>query len=137
MFVSPSGSEHRLFRHPGGNFRVEHSVSKLGEGIDVIGDGFMSVVPPSVRPGKGAYSWLNNRRVAAAPQWLLERVRKADYVPRNTATNGDVSIERLTLALALIPNDDLEWPDWNRIAMAIWFATSGSAEGLQLFAAWS
>jgi hypothetical protein len=67
MFVSPSGSVHRLFKHPGGDFRVEHSVSKLGEGIDVIGDGFMSVMPPSIKPGKGSYRWINNLPVASAP----------------------------------------------------------------------
>src|SRR6266705_7222215 len=26
-FISPSGSVHRLFNHPGGDFRVEHSTS--------------------------------------------------------------------------------------------------------------
>jgi hypothetical protein len=136
MFESPSGSLHRLFQHPGGDFRVEHSVSKLGEGIDVIGDGFMSVMPPSIKPGKGQYTWLNDLPIAAAPRWLLELVRKEEYVPHKV-TNGDVSIHKLTIALALLPNDDLDWPDWNRIAMAIWHATGGSSEGYRLFAAWS
>jgi hypothetical protein len=137
MFVSPSGSVHRLFRHPGGDFRIEHSVSKLGEGIDVIGDNFMSVMPPSVKPGKGVYSWLNDLPIAAAPDWLLKMVRKAEYVPHNNTTDDEVSIQKLTAALALLPNDDLDWVKWNRIAMAIWHATGGSLEGYKLFAAWS
>jgi hypothetical protein len=142
MFVSPSGSVHRLYKHPGGNFKVEHSVSKLGEGIDVIGDGFMSVVPPSIKPGKGQYEWLNNLPIAAAAQWLINFVceknrRSAQNIWQQFGQANNISIAKLTAALAVLPNNDLAWPDWNRIAMAIWRATDGSVEGYQLFAAWS
>jgi len=68
---------------------------------------------------------------------LLELVRKAEYVPHATSNDNPVSINKPTLPLALLPNNDLDWPDWNRIAIAIWRATDGSAEGYRLFAAWS
>jgi bifunctional DNA primase/polymerase-like protein/primase-like protein len=137
MFVSPSGSVHRLFKHPGGDFRVEHSTSKLGAGIDVIGDGFMSVVPPSIKPGKGAYRWINDLPVATAPDWLLELVRKDQSEPRNFDREPEADIAQLTLAMAMIPNADLSWEEWNRVGMALFAATGGSVEGFGLFDAWS
>jgi hypothetical protein len=137
MFVSPSGSVHRLFKHPGADFRVEHSVSKLGEGIDVIGDGFMSVAPPSIKPGKGSYRWINNLPVADAPAWLLELVRKEERAPRNADGEPQADIASLTLAMAMIPNDDCSWDEWNRIGMALFAAAGGSEEGFKLFDAWS
>lgn len=40
-------------------------------------------------------------------------------------------------ALAAIPNPDLAWDEWNRIGMATWAATAGSATGCAAFMAWS
>jgi Bifunctional DNA primase/polymerase, N-terminal/Primase C terminal 2 (PriCT-2) len=137
MFVSPSGSEHRLFRHPGGDFRVEHSISKLGEGIDVIGDAFMSVVPPSTKPGVGVYRWINDLPVAPAPAWLLDLVRKEERAVSDAAGESQADIASLTLAMAMIPNDGVSWDEWNRIGMALFAAAGGSADGFQLFDAWS
>jgi hypothetical protein len=138
MFVSPSGSVHRLFTHPGGDFRVEHSVSKLGEGIDVIGDGYMSVVPPSSKPGKGRYQWLNDLPIAAAPAWLLELVRREEYVPQAHASESDAELpsrDTVELCLALLPNDDPSYDFWKDVGMAIWASTAG--DGFELFDAWS
>jgi hypothetical protein len=43
----------------------------------------------------------------------------------------------INAALAVIPNDDLEWDDWNRIMMATWAASDGSEAGFAAAAAWS
>jgi hypothetical protein len=139
MFVSPSGSVHRLFRHPGDDFQVEHSTSKLGVGIDVIGDRFMSVVPPSRKPGNGVYSWLNDLPVAAAPDWLIERVRKPAPVSR-LESDDDAELpprELVELVLALLPNDDPNpnYLFWKDVGMAIYASTGGA--GYDLFVAWS
>ena len=40
-------------------------------------------------------------------------------------------------ALSVIPNNDLEWNEWNRIGMATWAATDGSETGREAFAEWS
>jgi hypothetical protein len=40
-------------------------------------------------------------------------------------------------ALSVIPNNDLNWHDWNRIGMATWAATDGSEAGREAFAKWS
>ena len=42
-----------------------------------------------------------------------------------------------TSALSVIPNNDLEWVDWNRIGMMTWAATGGSEIGAKAFAEWS
>lgn len=47
------------------------------------------------------------------------------------------AIGRVAAALAHIPNADVEWDDWNRMGMAAWRATGGSAEGLEAWQAWS
>ena len=44
---------------------------------------------------------------------------------------------RGSLRSAAIPNDDLDWHDWNRIGMATWAATGGSEEGREAFSEWS
>ena len=36
-------------------------------------------------------------------------------------------------ALSVIPNNDLEWNEWNRIGMATWAATGGSEAGREAF----
>jgi hypothetical protein len=136
MFVSPSGSVHRLFKHPGGDFKVEHSVSKLGEGIDVIGDGFMSVVPPSLKPDEGRYQWLNDVPVADAPAWLLNLVHKEKSAQRHYESDAELpSRDTVELCLALLPNDDPNYDFWKDVGMAIWASTAG--DGLDLFHAWS
>jgi hypothetical protein len=40
-------------------------------------------------------------------------------------------------ALAIIPNPDLPWAEWNRKGLAIWRATGGSEEGREAFHKWS
>jgi hypothetical protein len=39
-------------------------------------------------------------------------------------------------ALAVIPNNDLDWDDWNKVGMAIWGAMGGSALGYSVFREW-
>jgi hypothetical protein len=70
--ISPSGSVHRYFKHPG--FKIKNSASLIGPGVDVRGDGGMVVAPPSVKLGKGVYRWRNDLPVSDAPQWLLDRI---------------------------------------------------------------
>lgn len=53
---------------------------------------------------------------------------------------GDPQADPLRVAVALhaIPNNGpADWEAWNRVGMAVWRATGGSALGLDAFAAWS
>ena len=43
----------------------------------------------------------------------------------------------LALALKVIPNENLEWKEWNDIGMATWNAAAGSDVGGKAFAEWS
>jgi hypothetical protein len=73
--ISPSGSVHYYFNHPGADFKIKNSASGVAPGVDVRGDGGMVIAPPSVKPGKGVYAWRNELTpVADPPQWLLDIV---------------------------------------------------------------
>jgi hypothetical protein len=144
MFVSPSGSLHRLYRHPGGDVRIRSGALDADyPGIDVKGDGGMSIAPPS-KTKKGVYRWVNRFRIAAAPEWLLAMVigqvrtvcaQSVWDELVNSVKQADIA--KLTLAVAMIPNPEHDWDNWNRVGMAIYAATGGSVEGLELFDAWS
>jgi Primase C terminal 2 (PriCT-2) len=102
----------------------------------------MSVAPPS-KTKKGTYTWLNKRRIARAPQWLLDLVTKPARAPGAAVTNEPTDIAKLTLAIAMVPNNDRPWDSdpqtigWNDIGMALYAATGGSKKGLDLFHAFS
>jgi hypothetical protein len=46
-------------------------------------------------------------------------------------------VTEVLTAFAVIPNDDLEWPEWNRRAMALYAATDGNDDGFAIFNVWS
>jgi hypothetical protein len=80
--VSPSGSVHYYFNHPGADFKIKNSTSKVALGVDVRGDGGMVVAVPSVKPGKGVYVWRNEFvPIADCPQWLLDRILASEDRP--------------------------------------------------------
>ncbi len=136
--ISPSGSIHWYWRYPDDGTVITSSSSAIATGVDVKGEGGMVVGPPTIKPGKGAYRWLNDLPVAPAPDWLLELVRKEERAAAyNAAGESRADIASLTLAMAMIPNDGVSWDEWNRIAMALFAATGGSEDGFKLFDAWS
>jgi hypothetical protein len=66
-----SGGTHYIFTLP--DFAVTNTASKLGNGLDVRGDGGQIVVAPS-RSAKGQYRWVRppwDTPPAPAPAWLL------------------------------------------------------------------
>lgn len=139
---------HRLFRHPGAGVDIRSGPfdAENYPGIDCKGDRNMSIVPPS-RTRKGVYRWLNRRRIAAAPKWLMAMVQEKERAPResdpfarfaNWVQLKPVDMAELTLATAMIPNTlKTTREEWVRVGLALWSATGGSEEGYQLFAAWS
>jgi hypothetical protein len=131
--VSPSGSRHYYFQHPG--TKVKNSTSELGPGIDVRGDGGMVIAPPSRGKHGGEYKWLDEgASPVAAPEWLVQRVTEARQSASTAEPEAD--IDELAAALAAIPNDK-DWQEWNKVGMALWRATGGSDEGFELFDTWS
>jgi hypothetical protein len=79
--ISPSGSVHRYFKHPGAGTKIKSSASELGAGIDVKGDGGMVIAPPTARPGVGVYRWINRNPIAEPPAWLIELTKDKQPPP--------------------------------------------------------
>jgi hypothetical protein len=153
MAESPSGSIHRIYKHPGRGIKIKTSDSEIAPGVDIRGDGGMFVAPPSVRKD-GVYRWLNNLPIADAPQWLLDLVC-ADAPAQDNSSSGEknwaeryadelhepVPLDKLAFMMRVIPNDyypnDSEgWSAWNDVGMALWDAQPND-DGLALFDAWS
>lgn len=66
--TTPTGGKHYYFQHP--HVEVRNSAGKLGEGLDVRGDGGYIVAPPSLINGK-SYRWSNEAaEMAALPEWF-------------------------------------------------------------------
>jgi Bifunctional DNA primase/polymerase, N-terminal/Protein of unknown function (DUF3987) len=147
MAVSPSGSMHRYFKHPGGEI-----VSRtIVPGVDCKGDAGMVIAPPSVRKD-GVYRWFNDLPIADAPDWLIKMVQ--DDVPEQSNSNSDnpftqhadeqrfeAPIERIEQALAVIPltSPDAKLSDRDyrvTIGHAVKRATGGDPEGAALFCNW-
>jgi Bifunctional DNA primase/polymerase, N-terminal/Primase C terminal 2 (PriCT-2) len=136
MAESPSGSQHRYFKWPA-NVIIRNSASKIAPGVDVRGDGGMVIAPPSVKPGKGTYRWLNVHDLADAPKWLVELASEPGDVKQapNKKLEAD-DIAALAAAVDVIPNEINGWEDWNTALMAIWAATGGSEEGFEIADRW-
>jgi hypothetical protein len=97
---TPRGGGQRFFRWNGAHIR--NSTSKIGEGIDVRGDGGYVILPPSVRWDGTSYRWQDpSLPPADAPSWLIEKAIKASSSssdgtprvrePRRTTEAGAVS----------------------------------------------
>lgn len=156
MAVSPSGSIHRYFRHPGADTYIKNSTSELAPGVDVRGDGGMVIAPPSIKPGVGEYRWLNDLPVAEPPAWLIEATSKKEVTKSPSRASGEApaeakrkfephhdgkaigDLEEIEAALMAIPNNaGVNWTEWNRIGMAVFAATGGCAAGFAMFDRWS
>lgn len=139
--ATPSGGFHLYFRWPG--FRIKNSVSTLGPGIDVRGDGGYVVLPPTVHKSGGRYEFLNwGAEVATLPDWLAGRMAAgtpggAAGVPfplplppseaieaNQTSEEGWRVIDRATAALRKCPDGRrnavlfricAELGDWNHV----------------------
>jgi hypothetical protein len=157
MAMSPSGSIHRYYQHPGDGIKIWSRSGAIAPGVDIKGDGGMVIAPPSVKPGAGRYRWLNDLPVAEAPAWLIEAASKQNEAKRSSSRAragerappdnnfgrrhhlaADIDLDEIEAALMAIPNDaSVNWEEWNRIGMAVFVATGGSAAGLAMFDRWS
>lgn len=125
-----SGGAH-LYFFAGGAPRT--SVDELAVGVDTRGDGAYVIAPPS----KG-YEWVAGRELGelrSLRPWPSDMLLEE----RPVGTANDVleaeDFSEVDDALAIIPNDDVSWGEWNRVAMATFAATGG--HGLEAFDLWS
>ncbi len=76
------GGEHIYLAHPGGEIRNDAG-SRLGEGLDVRGDGGQVAAPPTLHASGRRYRWTNwPGGLAEAPDWLVAALRPPPVAPR-------------------------------------------------------
>jgi hypothetical protein len=144
--ISPSGSPHFYFRHPGGDACIQNSRSKLAPGVDVRGDGGMVIAPPTLRTD-GQYRWVNGLAINQPPPWLLERVlAKHEQIkvetpaPQILAGDGfdahDIEpIEKIKAALAVLDPQKLGHDGLLKIGCAL-FNELGDVDGFDVLTEW-
>lgn len=128
-----SGGWHYIYRLPAG-VQIGNSSGRIADGVDTRGEGgFIAFW--------GAYGGAVGR-IQAAPDWLIAQSRK----PRVRRLNGhtpqeegcDWRAERPRIIQALAQLDpDMPHDDWRDVASALSWASGGSAEGEELFVAFS
>jgi hypothetical protein len=113
----------------------------LPKGIEVKGFGGYIAVPPSRRKRRN-YIVARDIDPIDAPAWLIELILQGrtetfvngpsnPFVEYGNEVEGD--LDKLADAMRYVPNDDLDWDDWNDIALALFAATNGSEFGFRLF----
>ncbi|MDX6695582.1 MAG: putative primase/helicase [Blastocatellia bacterium] len=65
------GGHHIIFAYPRGS-NIRNSANRLGEGIDVRGEGGYIIAAPSLHASGRRYEWLTNFKPAPPPEWLLK-----------------------------------------------------------------
>lgn len=72
-----TGGEHIFFKHPG--IEIHNSAGKLGQGLDIRGDGGYVVAPPSRHPNGKYYEWVikpSQTPLADMPEWMIELLQE-------------------------------------------------------------
>jgi bifunctional DNA primase/polymerase-like protein/primase-like protein len=91
------GGLHFIFSFPQGS-NIRNSARKLGEGIDVRGEGGYIIVPPSLHTSGRHYEWLNNLKPVQLPEWLLKRLTEE----KQTSHGASIQKPQLCASGALI-----------------------------------
>jgi hypothetical protein len=133
MVRSPSGSIHRWFKNPD-HLQIQNSESKIAQGVDVLGEGGMVLIPPSVKPGVGEYIWLNRLKPADAPPWLLDLVIQKDNGKRNhDIDDNTVNVDKVIAALNAATNANVSEDEWYRLMAAAWRGSNGHEDAFEAF----
>ena len=122
-----SGGAHLYFSAAG----APHcTTDQIALGVDTRGQGGYVIVPPST-----GYRWINGHDFTKLPPWP-DDLRPAPHDSEPVASSDPEADPALVAAaMAVIPNDDLGWEEWNRIAMACWAGSSGHS--FEAFDQWS
>lgn len=92
---TPSGGYHFYFRHPGEV--IPNSASKVGQAVDIRGDGGYVVAPPSIHPNGNQYLWAvkpGEAELAPLPDTLLAKIKTAKREVINAEIKGDINGDR-------------------------------------------
>ncbi|HEV7844302.1 MAG TPA: bifunctional DNA primase/polymerase, partial [Pyrinomonadaceae bacterium] len=73
------GGHHIIFAFPQGS-NIRNSAGRLGEGIDVRGEGGYIIVAPSLHASGRRYEWLNDLKPTEPPEWLIKRLTTSQAI---------------------------------------------------------
>jgi hypothetical protein len=73
----------------------------------------------------------------AYPASYFDRIPTEIHTPGEQHDVTPMDEWKAAAALEVIPNDDLDWGDWNRVGMATWRSTGASHYGFEAFDRWS
>lgn len=123
---SPSGGWHLYFAAPPG----QRYSGKPADGIDGKYNGY-AVLPPSIHPDGGRYTWAGDVKAAPAaiPQWLVQPV--IERPKRASAGGGDIA-DAAKIAEALDVLDPTDYHQWVHAMASVkhWEDTTPGAEGV-------
>lgn len=93
--TTPRGGKHFYFRMPEG-VEVKNSTSKVGDKLDIRGEGGYVVAAPS-STDVGSYAWVEGRglgelETANAPDWLIERTTSESTRKAESAEAQSISV---------------------------------------------
>jgi hypothetical protein len=143
---TPSTGKHVLYRYIPGLGSIP--LGKLGEGVEIKGDGGYIIVPPSVMSDGAKYVCMKPEnsplldidiQVTDAPDWLLDKLR--DYYGKYYSDDEDrvkgtpVSSSEIEAALFAIPCKDLDYSTWLYVGAAL-YKELGDDKGKPLFMKW-
>jgi Bifunctional DNA primase/polymerase, N-terminal/AAA domain/Primase C terminal 2 (PriCT-2) len=134
---TPSTGRHMLFKYIPGIGSIP--LGKLGEGVEIKGDGGYIIVPPSVMSNGSTYEG-NNKEIADTPEWFVDKLR-GYYAQRSgtgsegSATGASADLSKVEAALNAIPCQDLDYNSWLHVGAALY--KEYGDKGKPLFLKWS
>jgi hypothetical protein len=85
-----SGGRHFFFSHPGS--KIRNSVSVIGDGLDIRGEGGYVLLPPSSREDGESYQWLRppSCGMRELPGWLVDKLKPPPPPPAPAQPIGGI-----------------------------------------------
>jgi hypothetical protein len=151
--ITGSGGIHYYFKTPDDCLTIPCSTGKVGQGIDIRGDGGYVIAPESIHPNGNKYEWEASSDpfeegviIANAPVWLLEMVVSNNipitlnkktgeyYQSSEWDSMGESARKDFLDALYICPNVSRE--EWLYAGMAI-HSMDSTETGFELWQQWS
>jgi putative DNA primase/helicase len=95
MTITPRGGRHLIFAWDNG-VEIRNSTGKVGQGIDVRGEGGYVCLPPSRRADGALYQWdpAGASQAVPAPSWLIELARSENKSKKRDKAWARAALER-------------------------------------------
>jgi hypothetical protein len=116
LTATTGNGRHHYFKYPG--LPIKCSTGKLGDGLDIRGDGGYVVAPPSVHATGRRYQWTDDSaEIAQAPNWLLDLLTVED-VPDSESIPAGKRTNTLYAEVCVLFRSGMLEPDVLRTALA-------------------